>query len=52
MDKVLESDDLKLYTSKAMTNLIEYKWNNIAYQWYMIGLAFHLLFTIALALFV
>jgi len=52
MEIVFESDDLDLYISKGLTNMVEYKWDNIALKWHTIGFVFHFIYILLIAWYV
>jgi len=52
MEAICGSDELEIFTSTALTSMIDYKWGAYAYKAHGIGCVIHILYIISVALFI
>ena len=52
MDLCSESNELDVYLSEAVQEIIEYKWAYFARKWYFVGFGFHLFYMTVLFVYI
>lgn len=51
MDLCAQSDEIELFTAKAVQEVVEFKWNASAFKFHMIGFSIHMAYMIMLMIY-
>ena len=52
MEAIIRSDEDKIFTSEAVVDMIEFKWQKYAFKTHLIGLFFHSIYMTCLLLYI